>query len=144
MAISLIFSVSLIASTTSNLKGFPGRWKMRKMCLTCMPKGFLWILVEEKLQLVFRPPFWNHLKKTFWYVYRFVPLSPNSVRSVLFLGHRSFTHARRFLGVLLFFKIFFLFIYERCCKVPLFWGKLVQSTAHSSRPGGLVGIHTQS
>ena len=30
------------------------------------------------------------------------------------------------------------------CKVPLFWGKLVQSTAHLSRPGGLVGIHTQS
>ena len=30
-------------------------------------------------------------------------------------------------------------------KVPLFWGKLVQSTAPLSLcPGGLVGLHTQS
>ena len=56
-AILLIFSVSLIALGTSNLTGFPGRWNMRKMCLTCMPKSFLRISVEEKLQRVFHHVF---------------------------------------------------------------------------------------
>ena len=30
-------------------------------------KGFSVNIGGKKLQLVFHPPFWNHLKKTFWY-----------------------------------------------------------------------------